>query len=532
MTASPTPVTPSGLCLTLADGIQWCLLPQDGDAAQVVALVAKTMKLRSGVDGRRLLVSVHPDIESIRFEVNGPGPAFCMLAPPVDQDALTIDAMKLALVIAHDALARGGILLHGALVALPPNAPGAPGGVILAGPGTVGKSTASRRLSPPWRSLCDDATLVVRDGAGQYWAHPWPTWSRYYTYSGVPGPDDRWETQDAVPLRSIFFLSQDPEDRATPVPLPAAIAMLSESVAQVSRAIERDLTPVERQALYTRRLAAIGALAATVPAFSLRLSLTGEFWEEIARAMAALPAPEWVSSAGEPIPHPVAHPGPAVATLADQGALPIVYTGPSMNPTLREPELLLVKPYAGILPRVGDVITFQPPNGGPTVVHRIMRITPEGIQTRGDNNPTPDPYRLTPEDIVGRVIAAQRGRQRRAIAGGLAGVRVGYRARAWRAGHRAVAQLLHRAYREMTRWRIWRRILPPQLRPRLVSFKLHRHTAYKLLMGHRVIGRCDLRNRDWRITRPFRLFVDVGTLPKFVLSSPPTAAAMARTDPD
>ena len=38
---------------------------------------------------------------------------------------------------------------------------------------------------PPWRSLCDDATLVVRDASGRYWAHPWPTWSRFYTLDGV-----------------------------------------------------------------------------------------------------------------------------------------------------------------------------------------------------------------------------------------------------------------------------------------------------------------------------------------------------------
>lgn len=522
----------SGPNLTLADGMQWCLLPQDESAAQVVALVAKTMQLRPDVDGRPLLVSVRPETETIQFEVNGAGPALCTLAPPADQDALTVDAMKLALVIAHAALPRGGMLLHGGLAELPPNAPGAPGGVLLAGPGTVGKSTASRRLPPPWRSLCDDATLVVRDGAGQYWAHPWPTWSRYFTYSAPAGPDDRWDTQRAVPLRSILFLSQDPEDRATPVPLPAAIAMLTESVVQVSRPIERGLIPAERQALYIQRLAAIKTLAAVVPAFSLQLSLTGLFWNEITRVMADLPASCRTCAASEPVPQPGARTIPTIASLADEGILPIVYTGPSMNPTLREPELLLVEPYATTLPRRGDVIAFQPPTGGPTVVHRIVRMTPEGIRTRGDNNPSPDPYRLTSEDIIGRITAAQYRRQRRAITGGRAGVWVGYRARVWRAGRRAAAQLLHKAYRGMARWRIWQRMLPVQLRPRLVGFKLHRYTSYKLLMGQRVIGRCDLRNREWRITRPFRLFVDVETLPVFVLGPRPAAAAMAQPDPD
>jgi len=55
--------------------------------------------------------------------------------------------------------------MHGALVDYSGS------GFVRAGPGTVGKSTASRRLPLPWRSLCDDKTLVVRDRKGRFWAH-------------------------------------------------------------------------------------------------------------------------------------------------------------------------------------------------------------------------------------------------------------------------------------------------------------------------------------------------------------------------
>lgn len=78
-----------------------------------------------------------------------------------------------ASVIVLDVENRGGLLLHGALAECKRQ------GVILAGPGTVGKTTASRRLRLPWHSLSDDATLVVRDRAGRFGAHPWPTWSRF-----------------------------------------------------------------------------------------------------------------------------------------------------------------------------------------------------------------------------------------------------------------------------------------------------------------------------------------------------------------
>ena len=86
-------------------------------------------------------------------------------------------------------------------------------GVILAAPGGTGKTTASDRLPAPWRSLCDDTTLVVRDSQGKYWGHPWPTWSRFLE----GGPGGTWEVQEAVPLRGVFFLSQAPEDLTEPL---------------------------------------------------------------------------------------------------------------------------------------------------------------------------------------------------------------------------------------------------------------------------------------------------------------------------
>ena len=65
---------------------------------------------------------------------------------------------RLSACIARETLPNGGVMLHGGLATVP-LAPG-PGGVLLAGRSGVGKSTASRRLPPTWRSLADDVTLV------------------------------------------------------------------------------------------------------------------------------------------------------------------------------------------------------------------------------------------------------------------------------------------------------------------------------------------------------------------------------------
>ncbi len=97
------------------------------------------------------------------------------------------------------------------------------------------------------------------------------------------------------------------------------------------------------------------------------------------------------------------------------------YVGPSMNPTLRESEILEILPYGNRPLQVGDVVFFRSPKAHQTVVHRIARLTTEGIYTRGDNNRRDDDFVLQPGDIQGRVVAASQGRKHRAVAGGAAG---------------------------------------------------------------------------------------------------------------
>jgi SynChlorMet cassette protein ScmC len=67
----------------------------------------------------------------------------------------------------------GGLPLHAALAERNGM------GFLLAGPGDTGKSTCCHRLPGPWKALCDDESLVVRDHQKGYLAHPFPTWSDY-----------------------------------------------------------------------------------------------------------------------------------------------------------------------------------------------------------------------------------------------------------------------------------------------------------------------------------------------------------------
>jgi hypothetical protein len=189
------------------------------------------------------------------------------------------------------------------------------------------------------------------------------------------------------------------------------------------------------------------------------------------------------------------------------------YTGPSMNPTLCEPEMIEVLPYGDRPLRVGDVIFFLPPSGGRSFVHRVVQVTARGIRTRGDNNPQRDSYLLQPADVAGRVVAAWRGSKRRRIAGGPAGRLLGWLLRWRRSVDRNVSRVLHPLYHALARRGLVRRLLPGSLRPRLVVFRADGRSQPRLLLGGRIVGRYDARQGEWRIQRPFRLFVDEGVLP-------------------
>jgi hypothetical protein len=190
------------------------------------------------------------------------------------------------------------------------------------------------------------------------------------------------------------------------------------------------------------------------------------------------------------------------------------YVGPSMNPTLREPEMMEILPYDGRPLRIGDVAFFLPPENDQPVVHRIVRVTPAGISTLGDNNTQEDTFLLQPKSIKGQVVAAWRGQKRRKIAGGLQG-RLTSRWLRWRrALDRGVSPLLHPLYQALSRWGLIAWLVPAPFRPRVVVFHARGRDQFQLLLGRRIIGRYDDQRHQWQIQRPFQLFVDGRELPR------------------
>jgi len=288
--------------LVLADGSRWIIAAGNEEAASIISQLCDAMQLRVmslssslpqttfgiGRTGaveplnhgivRHLLILVDahnpkasPAISHSPLSFEDNGFVVCVLHSFTPNNGLFIQLVELSLIFAHYAQTLGGVLLHGALV----EKDGI--GVILAAPGGTGKTTASERLPAPWRSLSDDATLVVRDSQGNYLAHPWPTWSRFLN----GGQGGRWDVQSNVPVKGIFFLSRAVEDRAESIGPGQAVSLLVESAGQTTQLMTRGLSKKETRALHLERFNNICALAQVVPTHMLHISLTGAFWQEI-----------------------------------------------------------------------------------------------------------------------------------------------------------------------------------------------------------------------------------------------------------
>lgn len=273
--------------LTLSDGNSWAILSGDEVGLQVAKVLTNTMQLRSSSsNGQRLVVVKNGNFFDTMHSCFPPYPKITtseaqdtsvefQISKPNNNNELAILLMKLSLIFCSVAEARGGLLIHGALAEKDGS------GIILAGPGDVGKTTASRRLPSPWKSLSDDCTLVVLDEKGFYRAHPWPTWSSFM-FGGEGGS---WDVQYSVPLKNIFFLVQDDTDHAEPVGKGKAVCMLNESAEQAWFVLTNDLDKEKKKTLHLQRFNNICELIDRVPAHLLHISKTGAFWEEIEKVL-------------------------------------------------------------------------------------------------------------------------------------------------------------------------------------------------------------------------------------------------------
>jgi len=202
------------------------------------------------------------------------------------------------------------------------------------------------------------------------------------------------------------------------------------------------------------------------------------------------------------------------ASSHDVDGLKLLYYGPSMYPTLRPGDILYIRPYGPEVIRAGDVVTFVRPDGARALAHRVAFIDEGGIATRGDRNSAVDSGRLRPENIIGRVEYLKRGNRLLKMHGGLAGRARAASLRSWRWISQFGTSRLRPAYDLCTRSALLSKLPDTFMRPRVVSFLKGKDEELHLMMRGRLVGRLRAGDKQWRIRRLWRLFVDETRLPR------------------
>jgi len=202
----------------------------------------------------------------------GMGDYVCEIDNEKGEEIEYINMWNMLYAIYQPVIDRGGLPFHAGLVELDGK------GILIAGKSGQGKSTTCRRLSEYWTALCDDETLILFDKENGYMAHPFPTWSDYLWKPS----ENRWNVDHSVILSAIFFIEQSETDEVMPVETQAESAVLiNKSAVEI---YQKFLVRFERERKWNAATMVFDnacKMAKTVPAYKLRISLTGRFWEKM-----------------------------------------------------------------------------------------------------------------------------------------------------------------------------------------------------------------------------------------------------------
>jgi SynChlorMet cassette protein ScmC len=212
------------------------------------------------------------DFGSIRIRSHSEVPNIICELNPKKSDSRELVMMWYALHVVYPGLVQcGGLPLHAALVSLGGM------GVLLAGGEGTGKSTCCRRIADKWTVRADDGVLIVPGDGTSSAAHPLPTWSEL-----IMGQSRRtWRVAEGVPLSAIFFLEKASQDEVVPLGQGHASVMMNASASYVARQGWKRPDPVQDGRLKRQIFDNACRLAKTVPAFLLRVSPSGKFWNKM-----------------------------------------------------------------------------------------------------------------------------------------------------------------------------------------------------------------------------------------------------------
>lgn len=85
--------------------------------------------------------------------------------------------------------------------------------------------------------------------------------------------------------------------------------------------------------------------------------------------------------------------------------------GMSMSPSIQDGDQITISPFAGLRkPKMGDITAVISPVTGKLLVHRIVRLSGDTCQIKGDNAPIPD-GNFSTGSILGYVSHQERNHQ-------------------------------------------------------------------------------------------------------------------------
>jgi signal peptidase I len=214
--------------------------------------------------------------------------------------------------------------------------------------------------------------------------------------------------------------------------------------------------------------------------------------------------------------------------FTSSGELRMFCLGPSMYPTLRPGDTLHVQPYAERPIRSGDVVAFIAPISNLLVVHRIVRVDRSGMITRGDNNLFVDEDVIRPEDIIGKVAAAERDGRKFRIVGAFLGLSVFTAIRLWAATRSRIVNLLGVLMRRPFPQALVRRIISLGGPLTVIRYSTGEKVEFHLVQGRKIIGKNSGPEGGWKIRFPYRLCMDHGML---MLTDPPDLPRASESGP-
>lgn len=189
-----------------------------------------------------------------------------------------------------------------------------------------------------------------------------------------------------------------------------------------------------------------------------------------------------------------------------------------MNPTFRDADILEIIPYDGKKIRRGDVITFMPLDGEFSITHRVISVSKEGVRTLGDNNSHIDEGYIQPKNILGCVVNARRDNKKLHVYNGMMGriyAIIIRSARRIRIRLRPLRMPVRFIYLLLCRSGLFRKFIPSETEFKIFSFSRPNGTELQLYWGRRIIGHLTPGSSRWHIKVPFRLFIDVASLPQY-----------------